>query len=208
MLAATAALLFFAWLSNEMLAGGTRRFDDYVRMLAHEHASPPLTEAMRGASFLGTPTVLIALGTLVAVIYLRQQRPRTALLFVVTMAGAAILDAVLKLAFHRPRPAPFFGLHAPASYSFPSGHALISCCFCGVIAAFAAARTASRLRRALYWTAAALLTALIGFSRIYLGVHYPSDVLAGYAAAIVWVFSVALARRWLRRARTAAPPPA
>jgi undecaprenyl-diphosphatase len=95
----------------------------------------------------------------------------------------------------------FFGLAEPIGYSFPSGHSLVSCVFFGVLAAFAAARTESRARRWLYYIVAALMIGAIGFSRIYLGVHYLSDVLAGYAGAIVWVFSVASARRWRRRAR-------
>lgn len=201
-LAAAAALLFFAWLSREMLAGGTQQFDAQVRTLVHQQAtSPALTSVMRGVSMAGAPAVLITLGILVVALYLRQGRSSAALLFVITVAGAEVLDAGLKLAFHRPRPAAFFGLTAPSSYSFPSGHALVSCAYFGVLAAFAAARTRSRARRWVYWTAAALVVLLIGFSRVYLGVHYPSDVLAGYAVAVVWVCSVAPARRWLRNTR-------
>jgi undecaprenyl-diphosphatase len=200
-LAAAAALLLFAWLAQQVLGGGTQQFDDRVRMLVHQHASPTLTAVMRGVSLTGSAGFLIACGTLVAVYHLRTQRPRMALLFAVTVAGAGALDLLLKLAFQRPRPAAFFGLSTPESYSFPSGHALLSCSFYGVLAAFAAARTESRARRWIYRGGAALLIAAIGFSRIYLGVHYPSDVVAGYAAALVWVYGVASARRWARRPR-------
>lgn len=202
LLAAAGALLFFAWLSQQMLAGGALAFDDSIRALVHQHACPALTACMRAVSIIGAPGVLLTLGILVVVVYVRQGRPRTALLFVITMAGAVILDTLLKLLFHRTRPVAFFGLKEPSSYSFPSGHALVSCAYFGVLAAFASARTASRWRRRIYWTVAALLTGIIGFSRIYLGVHYPSDVLAGYATAIVWVFSVATARRWIRMNRS------
>jgi len=74
LLAAAAALLFFAWLAEEILKGGTRRFDDAIRLLLHQHASPALTAAMRAASFIGSPAFLIPLGILVVALYLRQGR--------------------------------------------------------------------------------------------------------------------------------------
>lgn len=201
LLLAAAALLFFAWLAEGVLHGRTQQFDDHIRMLVHGHANPKVTAVMRGISLMGSPASLIALGALVMVILVRTERPRTAILFLIAVLGAELLDQLLKLLFHRTRPVAFFGLSQPIGYSFPSGHSLVSCVFFGVMAAFAAARTQSRARRWLYYIVAGLLTAAIGFSRIYLGVHYLSDVLAGYAAAAVWVFSVASARRWRRRAR-------
>jgi undecaprenyl-diphosphatase len=201
LLTAAVALLSFAWLAEEMLSDGTRRFDDAIRLLLHQRTSASLTAAMRSASFVGSPAFLIPLGILVVALYLWQGRPRTARLFVITVIGAEVLDQILKLAFHRTRPAAFFGLPEPLGYSFPSGHALVACSFYGVLAAFAATRTESRARRWTYRIAAALLIAIIGISRIYLGVHYPSDVLGGYAAALVWVFTVASARRWMRQSR-------
>ena len=208
LLAAATALLFFAWLADEILKGGTRRFDDAVRQLLHQHASPALTAAMRAASFIGSPAFLIPMGILVVALYLRQGRPLAARLFVITVLGGEVLDQVLKLAFHRTRPAAFFGMPEPLGYSFPSGHALAACAFYGVLAAFAAARTENRAWRWIYRIAAAMVIAIIGVSRIYLGVHYPSDVLGGYAAALGWVFTVASARRWMRHARARARFPA
>src|ERR1700682_753225 len=114
-------------------------------------------------------------------------RRRPAILLVVAAAGAVALDELLKLVFHRPRPEAYFGYPLPSSYSFPSGHAVSSCCFYGVLAAIVTARMRSRAAKSAVWTAAALMAALIGLSRIYLGVHYPSDVVAGYAVAVVWV---------------------
>jgi undecaprenyl-diphosphatase len=208
LLAAAAALLFFAWLAEEILKGGTGRFDDAIRLLLHQHASPALTAAMRAASFIGSPVFLVPLGILVVALYLQQGRPLTARLFVITVIGGEVLDQVLKLAFHRTRPTAFFGLPEPLGYSFPSGHALAACAFYGVLAAFAAARTGNRALRWTYRIAAALVIAIIGVSRIYLGVHYPSDVLGGYAAALGWVFTVASVRRWMRHAKARARPPA
>jgi len=190
LLAAAAALAVFAWLAEEVLAGSTLAFDNHIRSLVHGFANPTLTRVMRGLSFIGAPAFLIAFGALVIIYYVRAGKPRMAILFVVTVAGAEVLDEILKLVFHRTRPVAFFGLAEPIVYSFPSGHALVSCSFFGVLAAFAAARTPSAVKRWIYRIAAGLLILLIGLSRIYLGVHYPSDVLGGYAAAIVWVIIV------------------
>jgi undecaprenyl-diphosphatase len=106
------------------------------------------------------------------------------------MAGAVILNFVLKTSFARTRPLPFFDTPLPSSYSFPSGHALFALCFYGVLAWLIAAGIRSQALRISIWTVAVLLVLLIGLSRIYLGVHYPSDVIAGYAASIVWIVAV------------------
>ncbi|MFB3825959.1 MAG: phosphatase PAP2 family protein [Bryobacteraceae bacterium] len=177
-------LLFFGWLAEEALAGRTAAFDMLVRGDVHRLASPALTRVMRALTLLGSAPFLIALALFLIARWRRQGRKRLIIVFLVTMLGAIALDAALKLVFHRPRPVPFFGLTAPASSSFPSGHALMSCCFYGVLAGVMARG------RWWPWAAAALLVAGIGLSRIYLGVHYPSDVIAGYAAAVVWVLAV------------------
>jgi undecaprenyl-diphosphatase len=78
---------------------------------------------------------------------------------------------------------------------------MVSCCFFGVLAAILAARERSRARRMAIFAAAALLVGLMGFSRVYLGFHYPTDVLAGYAAAVIWLAVVRAGYEiWLRRA--------
>jgi undecaprenyl-diphosphatase len=192
---ASAALLFFAWLADKVGRGRTQQFDDRIRTLVHAHASPTLTAAMRGISLIGEPGVLIALGLVAVVFFMRTARPRRVSLFAITVAGAEVLDQLLKMVFHRLRPATFFALTEPVGYSFPSGHALVSCAFFGALAVFEAARSGRRARRWWYYIAAAVPIAAIGLSRIYLGMHYPTDVLGGWAAAAAWLFSVKLARR-------------
>jgi len=86
----------------------------------------------------------------------------------------------LKALVHRPRPQPFFGYPQPNTYSFPSGHALISLCFYLALAEIEGRKRAWRL-------AAVLFAVAIGLTRIYLGVHYPTDVAAGFATAIAWL---------------------
>ena len=142
---------------------------------------------MRGVSLLGTEVSLVPLGVILVGWLVAAKRRRAAVVFAVATLGAVALDQILKLLFGRPRPEPFFGLASPLTHSFPSGHAMVSCCFFGALAAILAARQRSRGKRMAIFAAAALLVALMGFSRVYLGFHYPTDVLAGYAAAVVWL---------------------
>ncbi|HEX5707244.1 MAG TPA: phosphatase PAP2 family protein [Pyrinomonadaceae bacterium] len=202
--AAALALYVFAGLAEEVREGDLHDFDQRVFDVSNRVATPALTGFMRGVTRLGSNKFLIGAGACVVLIFLLMRWRRAAVAFLVTMAGAALLNFFLKQFFQRERPAPFFDTPIPESYSFPSGHALLSFCFYGVLAAVVAARLKRVGVSALVWGAAALLVALIGLSRVYLGVHYPSDVLAGYAAALVWVMAVALADRMLpfrRRAR-------
>ena len=196
---AAGALFLFASLASEMLEGDARQFDDLVRSSVHQFASPALTSAMRVVTMLGAPSVLVSLSLVAGIGFAVTKRYRAMILLIATMIGATILDEVLKLSFHRARPEPFFGILSPSSFSFPSGHALASFCFYSTIAALVSARTKRLPVRIVVWTVAALLVMLIGLSRIYLGVHYPTDVLAGYSAAFIWVIIIATADRTFRR---------
>lgn len=181
-----AALALFAALAEEVFEGDAARFDHHVRAMVHSLAGPALTSAMLAISFLGSPVFLASLFVALILIFVVVKWLRAALWFAAAMAGALVLDVTLKLLFHRVRPMAFFGAE-PHSYSFPSGHALGSFCFYGVLAGLLAHRISSALARIALWTSAGLLITAIGFSRIYLGVHYPTDVVAGYLAGTVWV---------------------
>jgi undecaprenyl-diphosphatase len=185
---AVLALFLFGWLGNEVLQGDTRHFDQVIREWVHGFASAGMTRAMNAVSLLGYNILILELLIAFAVFAWLHWR-RAAVWLAVAMTGSLALDLTLKYAYHRSRPSAFFGT-APHSYSFPSGHALCSFCFYGVLAGLFSARTKSLSWRLLIWIAAAALVAAIGLSRIYLGVHYPSDVLAGYLAATVWVGTV------------------
>jgi undecaprenyl-diphosphatase len=188
-LAAAAGLLVFAALAIEISLGGTPWFDEPFRALIHRHARSALTEVMRAFSLFGEPIVLVALGFIAVVLLALIHRVRTALQFAYILVGAELIDEVLKVIFHRARPAPFFGYAEPAGYSFPSGHALMACTFFSMLALMI--RTRNCAARSLVWALAVFCIAAIGLSRIYLGVHYPSDVLAGYAVGVVWVACLA-----------------
>lgn len=195
---AVLSLFLFAWIGNGVAHDRTAGFDFAIRNQVHAYASPGLTKAMIFISFLGGDG-LTAAAILSVIAFLALHWRRAALWMVVTILGALVLDLSLKYAFHRPRPVPFF-VPVPYTYSFPSGHSLFSFCFYGVLAGLLTRRIRPRRWRVLIWTLAALLVAAIGLSRIYLGVHYPSDVIAGYLAASLWVSTlVALDRVRIQR---------
>jgi undecaprenyl-diphosphatase len=199
-LAAVLALFFFVWIAVEVLRGQGEAFDGAVRDAVHAWASPTLTWAMRGITQLGSVWFLVGAGLLVVWRLAATGRKHAAILLAGTALGSEALNQILKLVFHRTRPQAFFGLTSPANYSFPSGHAITACCFWGVLAAILAARSRSGWVKAGLWTSASILAALVGFSRVYLGVHYPTDVLAGYALAVIWVAVVRAGYAvWLRR---------
>jgi undecaprenyl-diphosphatase len=199
---AVLAALFFAALAHAVVQGRTRSFDLAVRSTIHSWATPRFTEAMSAVTQLGSTTILLPLGAILVWRLYVAGRLRAAVLLAITALGAQVFDQALKFEFRRPRPEVFFGLAQPGTYSFPSGHSLTSCCFYGVLAAILTAGAMSRGRRILIWAVAAAITLSVGFSRVYLGVHYPTDVLGGYAVAVVWVAMVRAAYEiWLAKAR-------
>jgi undecaprenyl-diphosphatase len=194
---AAASLVLFTVLANEMREGELLHFDTTIRIFVHAHSSPPLTQLMRFFSLVGSPFVVTIGATTTSIALWVAGHRRRALLIAITTLGGTLLMVVMKLGFHRQRPQPFFDTQLPASYSFPSGHALLSFCLCGAAAALFAANQKSAWVRVAIWVAAAGLSGAIGYSRIYLGVHYPSDVVAGYLAALAWVLGVAAAyQKW------------
>ena len=202
--AATAFLILFTWLSEEVFEGELQRVDMGVRMKVHEFFSPSLTRFMQAMTFLGSIGFLTGLFALLVAAWLLMGKKRPAAWLAIAVGGSVVLDVALKITFHRARPTPFVGT-VPASYSFPSGHALSSFCFYGVLAGLLCARIENRAVRWLIWGLAAALVFCIGLSRIYLGVHYPTDVLAGYIAAAAWVSTLLVAQRAKRHVSARAP---
>ena len=183
---AAAALCLFGWLAMAVLRGQTVAFDGAARNAVHAWASPGMTWALRWTTELGGGFFLWPLGALLVIRLAMSGRRRDAALLAIAVLGANALGEAMKLFFRRPRPGPWFGYPQPLTYSFPSGHAFVSYCFYLVLAATLIQERWPLWKKFAAWTAALALTSLIGFSRVYLGVHYPTDVLAGYAAAIAW----------------------
>jgi undecaprenyl-diphosphatase len=197
--AAVIVLALLSWLAHEMLEGETVAFDNAVRDGVHLLAGTGMTRFMQAVSFVGGPTVLGPVGGVVAIWFFSKGWYRAAVLMVITLAGGALLDSVLKSGFHRARPEAFFAYPLPRSYSFPSGHAMFGFCFFTVLAALLSPRLRFPSRRPALWICAIIAAFLVGLSRVYLGVHYPSDVVAGWGAGFVWVVIVAFGDRVAHR---------
>lgn len=201
LLLGTGALALFAWVSQEVVLGGIQGFDEWSRNLIHAHASPGLSEVMRNVTNMGsflwlTPlTVILTLGLAVF------RRPSDARLLLISLAGAFLFDIPLKLVFQRVRPEPYFGTPLPASFSYPSGHAIFATCFYGMAAAVFSETARVCWTRWGIRILAVLIIAMICFSRVYLGVHYVSDVIGGCAISTCWVSLLRLGER-RRRKRT------
>jgi len=199
LLTAVLALILFSWIAGEMREGDTALFDANVRSFVHSFSSPRVTRFMFGLSFMGATGMIMILAGAV-VLFVVKAWYRALGWLALTMAGAAVLTLALKYGFHRSRPTPFFG-PVPHSNSFPSGHALFSFCFYGVVAALINARIRSHALRIVVFLMAGFMVAGIGLSRIYLGVHYPSDVIAGYLAGALWVSTIVVIDR-VRKTRS------
>lgn len=194
-----ASLFLLLWVTSEVFEGEVTAFDASVRQFVHGLSNPLLTASTRAISLVGSPLFLVPFGIIAAFAFAFRRHRRGLVLFVIAMAGEIILDLTMKAGFMRPRPEPFFDYPVPGSFSYPSGHALGSLCFFGTLAWLTTTRMRSRWSKALVWSGAVLIVSLIGFSRIYLGVHYPSDVIAGYLTGLTWVVAVGLGDLALRR---------
>jgi undecaprenyl-diphosphatase len=181
-----ASSLLFGAMAIFMALGVTDNLDAATRAGINRWASPNLTALAEGASFIGSVAVLFSLTALVAAGLWLAGRPHAALMLLLVMGIAAIVNNAIKLTFARARPEAFFGA-VPDSYSFASGHALFSACFFSVVAGLVEAKLTSAWQRAVAWALACSIIAGIGLSRIYLGVHYLTDVIAGFALAALIV---------------------
>lgn len=158
-----------------------------------------LEGAMRDITSLGSASVLVLI-TAASIIYLLLiRRPATALLIFVAVAGGQVLSSLLKVGVDRPRPELVSHLVSETSLSFPSGHAMLSAVTYLTLGSLAARFLPGRTTKVYVLSLAVLTTLLVGVSRIYLGVHWPSDVLAGWCAGFAWAMLCWLAARLLQR---------
>jgi undecaprenyl-diphosphatase len=206
-------LLAFGLLAEEVVEGETLSFDRNLLLALRQPGNPAvpigppwLPEAARDVTALGS-TIVLGIILLAVVGYLLLARRRaTAWLTLGTVLSGVALNSVLKFSFARPRP----DLVTPAvrvfTASFPSGHATLSAITYLTLGALLA-RIHSEISVRIYFMAlAALLTILVGLSRIYLGVHYPTDVLAGWCIGTAWAMGCWVFMAWLQRRGQVEPP--
>ncbi|MAM60675.1 phosphatase PAP2 family protein [Maritimibacter sp. UBA3975] len=205
----------FVVLSGQMIEGDLRAFDESVLMALRSAGDPatpiggPQVEVvMRDITALGGVTVL-TLVTVAALVHLVLRGRRGAALFLaIAVLGGRALSHVAKAGFDRPRPDLVPHGVEVATASFPSGHSMMAAVTYLTLAVMLARLEGRRSIRAFYAVAAVLLTLSVGVSRVYLGVHWPSDVLAGWTLGAAWALIVWLVARWIGKRREAAHRPA
>jgi len=184
-IAAFCAMYLFIVLAHEVGDGETRQFDVAVLQFLQSHRYPWLFTVMYWISWLGGPVAQpVAYSLCIVGFALTRRFWPGGLTVLLAGVGGTALVYVLKRLFHRPRPEQIFD---SLGYSFPSGHSFFALVlYCTL--AYWLARDAPPRRRRWIWGTAIAATLLMGFSRMYLGEHFPSDVAAGFAVAIPWVW--------------------
>ena len=203
---ASGALWGFAELADEVLEGETHAFDETILLALRSPTdrSDPLgprwlEETMRDVTALGGIGVLAFITLAVAGFLALQRKTHAALFVVLAVGGGQLLSTLLKVGFDRPRPdlVPHGAMVSTAS--FPSGHSMMAAITYLTLGALLA-RVQPRRRLKLYLLGLAmLLTVAVGVSRVYLGVHWPTDVLAGWALGAAWALLCWAAALWLQR---------
>jgi undecaprenyl-diphosphatase len=192
-------------------------FDIAILLFFREAGNPAVpigpvwfADAVRDLTSLGSASVLIFITAATIIYLIISDRAAVALFVFLSVAGGQVLSSLLKFGVDRPRPDVVPHLTDVLTLSFPSGHAMLSAVTYLTLGALAARAARSRAVEIYLIGLAVLATFLVGASRIYLGVHWPSDVLAGWCAGASWAMLCWLVAQWILRrddARTAAKIP-
>lgn len=185
-------------LHEEILKATFEQRDQAVQSWVHGFATPMLTEVMRGLSWIGSPFALAPAVALAAGFMWWQELKDDAVLVAVAAIGGVALDEVMKLHFRRLRPEVPWAFVHEHSFSFPSGHSVLAIVMYGVIVYKTQDKLRSKWAKAALMVVAFLMVAGIGVSRVYLGVHYPSDVAGGYFVGAVWLAAVIGSDLWVQ----------
>ena len=193
LLLVAAALWGFVAVASGVVEGRTHAFDETLLLSLREAGDPDdpvggedVEEAMRDLTALGGATCLVLLTAAVAGALALMGQARSSLLLVAAVAGGQVLSHWTKGLFDRPRPDLVSHEAYVHTASFPSGHSMMAAVTYLTLATMLARATPSRRLKAYYLGLAATVTVLVGVSRVYLGVHWPSDVLAGWMAGAAW----------------------
>jgi membrane-associated phospholipid phosphatase len=153
----------------------------------HRHATPLPTVLAVAISFCGSVAFLTAASITGALALATQRMWNRLLVLVLSMAGGSILNIALKHAFHRQRPVLENPLVTLSSYGFPSGHTMGATVFYGLAAIIATHALQNWKWRSAIIATACVIIAAVGLSRVYLGAHYPSDVVGAFVAGLAWL---------------------
>lgn len=187
LLLAALALWIFAELADEILEQESFTFDQQILLTLRELHRPILDVVMLGLTYMGDPIVLVSLCAGLSIWLLKLGERSQATVLIIAASGATALNFLLKNLFGRARPMLWERVVDVGQYSFPSGHAMISLVTLGLIGYLLTTKFPQWQGRIISLTI--ILVIGIGLSRLYLGVHWPTDIIAGYAAGLVWLFT-------------------
>ena len=202
-----AVMLVLAKVHEEIAQPALERFDQQGLVALHARDTPGLTRLAFALSFIGSPTMIVCAIGLGALALWSSELRRDATLLVVAVGGSSLLDTALKVHFRRVRPDVPWAFVTERSFSFPSGHSVVAVVFYGVLTYLLWEHLHALWQRVAVVAASLVLIAGIGASRVYLGVHYPTDVAAGYLVGLLWLAPVIAAHEYVKagRANRAAP---
>ncbi len=179
-------LYLFGILAEDVMEKEYIFFDQPFLWFVHAHATPALDNLMVFFSRAGSGLVLVPFDTLIFILLFLKKQRREAFFWGLAVGGAALINFLAKLGFSRARPSLWAPLLPETTFSFPSGHAMQSM---AVGTALVIVLWHTRWRYVVLLLSASFVLA-VGLSRIYLGVHYPSDILAGWCASVAWVVGI------------------
>ena len=187
---AAAVIAAFGWLVTGPYKGVVAGFDSNVRFAMRQIQSPMWTTVFLVVTKLGSTLYLAIIGSVAGVAFIAVRWFRPLFLLILVMAGQAALHHGFKWLFARPRPSALISYPGAENFSFPSGHAIGAMCLYGTIAWLVATRVENAAAKAGIAIFAIVLIFLIGMSRVYIGIHHPTDVVAGLIGAAIWTVAV------------------
>lgn len=183
-----APVIIFLRIAGEIIERQPISLDNTILAWIHSQANPTLNWLFYGLTTIGNVEFILPITILLIAFLLYKKHRRQAMIVFFGVGGAAAANLILKLLFHRDRPAFWQSLITETGYSFPSGHAMLTSALILCVIAILW-KTRWRVISIIF---GALLILLIGFSRLYLGVHYPTDIIAGWSVSAVWIAIVLL----------------
>jgi membrane-associated phospholipid phosphatase len=196
---AAAAFWFFQKQAEHVVEGRADRYDLAVFDIVHRIDNPAMHAFMEAVTQLGTHAAIGTAAGVTALAMLRDGRKQDALTVIVSTGGAMAINTILKNIYRRQRPQELARrIKLPRSHSFPSGHSLLSAATYPIVAHHLV-QNRSVAMQAFVHTLAGATILLVGFSRVYFGVHFPSDVLGGFAAGFGWLGLTSLSHTVVER---------
>ena len=191
------ALVGMAEFHEEIAEPFLTRVDQLGMEIIHAHDSEMLTHLALALSWIGSPRVFVLAVGLISIAMWRMKLKEDAVVLFVAIISAGVLDTALKLHFRRLRPDVPWALAQEHSFSFPSGHSVGAVVLYGMVTYLLWKHLHTLWQRVLVIATSILLIGGIGASRVYIGVHYPTDVAAGYLVGLFWLLTVIATNEYL-----------